>query len=276
MAIPAPRRVAHAPAARPFLPGTLLFFIALAGCQQQKQQSMVDVLPKPSYSGPDLRGQVMPPKPPPVALRPGPAKADKPAPFVAAPPVTPGTPRDWVPVAAPNSWSWIVIHHSATGVGGAARFDRMHREVNHWDELGYHFVVGNGTDTRDGQVEVGSRWPKQKQGAHAKTADNKFNDHGIGICLVGDFDKSRPTAGQMRGLATLVAHLQRTYRIPSSRIIGHGDTKATDCPGRNMKVAEVRRQSAQLLAEAGDVAVPTRAASAMRPSDELLVKAGTR
>ena len=26
-----------------------------------------------------------------------------------------------------------------------------------WDELGYHFVIGNGTDTRDGQVEVGSR-----------------------------------------------------------------------------------------------------------------------
>jgi hypothetical protein len=100
-----------------------------------------------------------------------------------------------MPVGPANQWRWIVVHHSATVSGGAARFDKLHREKG-WDELGYHFVIGNGTDTRDGQIEVGSRWVKQKRGAHTKTADNRFNDYGIGICLVGNFNYDRPTAEQ--------------------------------------------------------------------------------
>jgi len=96
-----------------------------------------------------------------------------------------------------------VVHHSATATGGAVAFDKYHREVNGWDELGYDFVIGNGTDTPDGYVEVGSRWRKQKTGAHCKTADNYFNEHGIGICLVGDFTRTSPTPRQMASLVRL-------------------------------------------------------------------------
>src|SRR5215218_8851342 len=129
-----------------------------------------------------------------------------------------GIPKEWMPQVAANNWNWIVVHHSATAVGGAGRFDKMHRTVQHWDELGYHFVIGNGSDTRDGLIEVGSRWPKQKWGAHAKTPDNQFNERGIGICLVGNFDEARPSEAQMRSLAKLIAFLQKTYRIPTDRI----------------------------------------------------------
>ena len=60
----------------------------------------------------------------------------------------------WVPPVAARPWRWIVVHHSDTTTGGAAAFDKMHREKG-WDELGYDFVIGNGSDTGDGQVEVG-------------------------------------------------------------------------------------------------------------------------
>src|SRR4051812_31599948 len=63
----------------------------------------------------------------------------------------------WVPPTPSRKWTCVVIHHSGTEVGGARRFDRAHRSRG-WDELGYHFVVGNGSDTADGQVEVGPRW----------------------------------------------------------------------------------------------------------------------
>src|SRR5262249_50602205 len=76
-------------------------------------------------------------------------------------------PNDWYPRTASHGWKWIVIHHSDTKVGSAASFDRFHREVRHWEMLGYHFVIGNGTGSRDGQIEVGPRWPIQKIGAHA-------------------------------------------------------------------------------------------------------------
>ncbi len=180
--------------------------------------------------------------------------------------------RDWVATAAPNPWKWIVIHHSATAVGGAVRFDKDHREVRHFDELGYHFVVGNGTDTPDGKVEVGPRWPKQKWGAHAQTPDEQFNRFGIGICLVGNFDQQHPTDAQLRSTARLVAYLMKTYGIPPSHVIGHGDTKPTDCPGRNMHVAVLRRMSVRLLADAGDAVPEEHAIRTAAADGELMFK----
>jgi N-acetyl-anhydromuramyl-L-alanine amidase AmpD len=70
-----------------------------------------------------------------------------------------------------------------------------------------------------------------------------YNDYGIGICLVGDFNVERPTPAQMSSLVRLVAYLMRTYHIPASHVIGHHDVKRTDCPGRYLSVAAVRRMA---------------------------------
>ncbi len=198
---------------------------------------MVASLPKPSFSGPTI--------------------ASAQAPVVAPAPVTGRAtarltgPKDWAPRASARPWRWIVVHHSATPGGGAALFNQMHKSKG-WDEMGYHFVIGNGTNSGNGAVEVGSRWPKQKWGAHAKTSDNRFNEYGIGICLVGNFDLERPTPAQMRSLNQLVAYLMKTYRVPADRVIGHGDTKATDCPGKFISIAQIRRDAVQTLAAAGE------------------------
>jgi hypothetical protein len=246
----------------------LAFIVAAvmtAGCQTAEPASMVESLPAPNFDGPanPAYAPILAPTPPPAPVAPM-------APHRIAPDATAsaGVPRTWIPIAAANDWKWIVIHHSATATGGAAAFDKMHRAKG-WDELGYHFVIGNGTDTGDGQIEVGSRWPKQKWGAHAKTPDNRFNEYGIGICLVGNFDITRPTARQMASLERLVSYLMRTYHIPPDRVLGHSDTKPTDCPGRNMSVALVRRDCERMLAEAGDTVDvdPVRTAAA----DELMV-----
>lgn len=146
-----------------------------------------------------------------------------------------------------RQWRYIVIHHSATAVGGAARFHHTHKYENGWDELGYHFVVGNGSDTPDGYVEVGPRWWKQKHGAHCKTPNNEYNDQGIGICLVGNFEQGYASEAQMRSLEALVARLMRTCHIPLSNIKTHGGiTHKTACPGRHFSLAALKqRLSAQ-------------------------------
>jgi hypothetical protein len=212
--------------------------VAFAGCAEKP---VVQQLPPANFNGP----LVVAPAPAPVKpapVKPAPkvvAQAPKPAPqpaFV--------VPAEWSPKARPNGWKWIVIHHSATPGGGAKAFDRMHKAKG-WDELGYHFVIGNGTDTSDGLVEIGPRWTKQKWGAHAKTADNKYNNYGIGICLVGNFDNERPTKAQVQSVSRLVAFLMKTYNVPAERVIGHGDTKATDCPGKNVHIADIRKVAAQ-------------------------------
>lgn len=141
-----------------------------------------------------------------------------------------------MPAAKSDRWKCIVIHHSASEEGGAERFDEWHRKKG-WDELGYHFVIGNGSDTGDGQVEVGPRWVKQKWGAHCKTDDEYYNQHGIGICLVGNFNNHPPSAKQMQSLARLVAFLSREFQIPASHIYTHGGvTGKTECPGKKFNV----------------------------------------
>ena len=88
----------------------------------------------------------------------------------------------------------------------------------------------------------------QKWGAHTKTANNEYNDYGIGICMVGNFDLTAPSQAQLRSISKLVAHLMKTYRIPASRVLGHGQCKPTDCPGRHTSIARIRQMATQQLA----------------------------
>ena len=148
----------------------------------------------------------------------------------------------WRPDVPERPWRFIVVHHSATPTGSADEFDRMHRAKG-WDELGYHFVIGNGTGSADGEVEVGSRWPKQKHGAHAKVEGHpEYNDVGVGICLVGNFDVTHPSENQMASLARLIRFLTSRYNIPRNHIYGHGQLKPTDCPGRNFDYTDLFRR----------------------------------
>jgi len=142
------------------------------------------------------------------------------------------TPSAWVPKTTERPWRWIVVHHSASDFGSAKIFDHWHRRRG-WDELGYHFVITNGSGGTDGKVEVGSRWVKQKWGAHCKTRGNLHNDYGIGICLVGSFCDQLPSTAQLASLRKLTRFLARRYRISPANVIGHRDAPgaSTRCPG---------------------------------------------
>jgi N-acetylmuramoyl-L-alanine amidase len=198
---------------------------AIAGCQQPLAVS------QPTLQRPQV-----------AAMQPRQSPA-RPHPYQYLQPQQPAR-HPWIPYGQSRGWRWIVIHHSDTATGSAASFDRYHKDVHHWDELGYHFVIGNGTGSGDGQVEVGPRWSKQKTGAHAGVKE--FNEFGIGICLVGDFGATRPTSAQMQSLARLSGWLMSTYRIPPNRIIGHRDAKHTACPGRYMDLAMLRTMAGRM------------------------------
>ena len=153
-------------------------------------------------------------------------------------------PRDWLPPSdLERKWTAIVIHHSGTKNGNAAIFDKWHREGNYWEGVGYDFVIGNGTNSGDGQVEVTFRWREQRTGAHCKTPNNWANEEAVGICLVGNFNDSTPTARQMQSLLKLVRFLQKRYGITKSRIYGHNTTpgaRATACPGKKFPMAKLK------------------------------------
>ncbi len=134
-----------------------------------------------------------------------------------------------------NEWEYVVLHHSATNEGNANNFDRYHREEKKWSHgLAYHFVIGNGNGSGNGEIEVGGRWKKQIHGAH--TANMDLNRISIGICLVGNFEEdNEPTDNQFKSLISLVTYFSKRYNIPKSRIVRHSQVrqKGTACPGKN-------------------------------------------
>jgi N-acetylmuramoyl-L-alanine amidase len=180
------------------------------------------------------------PVPAPPSAPAGPSVRPVAAPSVAPPPPLPeGLPPEVARFSPARDWKVVVLHHSATATGGMAAFHRMH-EARGWDGVGYHFVVGNGTDTPDGALETTFRWREQREGAHAKG----WNDLAIGVCLVGNFEETAPTPAQVRTLTTLLRWLRERFRVPAERVVGHGRLGETLCPGARFPVAEVVAASA--------------------------------
>lgn len=137
-----------------------------------------------------------------------------------------------IPLYPSHRWTYIVVHHTATDEGTAYSIDQLHHKRGFWNGLGYHFLIDNGTDgMEDGQIQVGPRWVKQMDGAHAN-ADG-MNQKGIGIALVGNFSERNVSVKELDSLVFLVKTLQKYYHIPSSRVIGHRNVKGkkTECPG---------------------------------------------
>jgi len=132
-----------------------------------------------------------------------------------------------------NKWKYIIIHHSATDEGSALSFDKYHRSRG-WKNIGYHFVIDNGSHGKqDGQIEVSPRWIKRQDGSHCKAGS--MNCKAIGICLVGNFNTEKVSEKQMSSLVYLVNILKKYYDIPVRNIMGHGQVKGakTECPGNN-------------------------------------------
>jgi hypothetical protein len=199
------------------------------------------------YSTSRPRYEPLPPLPPkPVRTKRvvKPVRTAKPKPVARrSEPVVAG--RGWIPPTRDRKWKWIVLHHSDDLSGNMAKYDDYHRNEKRWEHgCGYHFVIGNGTLSGDGEIELGPRWPRQLHGAHAKTPDNRYNDFGIGICLVGKFNDGagRPSRAQMDSLVRLVRWLKERYDIDLDRVHGHCDCCSTECPGKNFPWAELRRR----------------------------------
>jgi hypothetical protein len=140
------------------------------------------------------------------------------------------------PNKADRPWKYIVLHHSANPEGDLDRIDSEHRKVLGFDGCGYHFVIGNGSGSDDGQIQVARRWANQKHGVHCRNAkDAEIDEYGIGICLVGDLDKEPPTPRQVAAAKSLVAYLSARYAIAPGRVETHSHLAATPtvCPGKH-------------------------------------------
>jgi hypothetical protein len=110
-----------------------------------------------------------------------------------------------------SGWKYVYIHHSLTPSGSAATLGESAYG------LADHFVIGNGDGCGDGEVQVAQRWHRQKPAGRMPTVAS-IDPACISICLIGDFNRARPTQTQMLRLGQLVAALQDRCGIPAANV----------------------------------------------------------
>lgn len=128
---------------------------------------------------------------------------------------------------------WKTVHFSdARATAERIELVRsIHVDRRGWGDLGYHFVID-----RAGRIWEGR--DIRFQGAHVKNN----NQHNIGVMVLGNFDKQRPSGAQLRSLVRTVHHFANRYRIPTHRVHTHQELNPTACPGRMLqpRVASLR------------------------------------
>ncbi len=173
----------------------------------------------------------------------------------------------WKPAVPNRDWTSIVIHHTATDQGSVESIHEAHL-AREWLGIGYHFVIGNGNGMPDGEIAPTFRWREQLHGAHAGAEE--FNQHGIGIALVGNFEKQPPTPAQLASIKRLVAVLKSEYHIDGEHVIGHREVKATACPGKLFPIEQVREVAVSSLSRPARSAKTIHAAKHNAPAAGLI------
>jgi N-acetylmuramoyl-L-alanine amidase len=125
----------------------------------------------------------------------------------------------------------ITVHHDGMRVqtirtsSQAARklenIRRAHVANNGWADIGYHAAI-------DPQGRVWQGRPWHLQGAHVRDQ----NQHNLGILVMGNFQRERPTAAAMNALERLLIDVSGTYHVSARAVFGHRDLAPTACPGK--------------------------------------------
>lgn len=121
-----------------------------------------------------------------------------------------------------NKICLIILHHTASSSATVEGINNDHLKRG-WAGIGYHFLI-----QPDGTIEQGRTI--EYVGSHC--AGN--NTSSIGIALVGDFRKTKPTEEQIKSLNELVKELRQ--KVPTiKRVLNHNDLYKTLCPVINLK-----------------------------------------
>ncbi len=140
----------------------------------------------------------------------------------------------------------LTLHHdgmspftSGSAYAAAARLEAVRRghRSRGWGDIGYHFAI-------DPAGRIWECRPLAWQGAHVKN----HNEHNVGVLMMGNFERQRPTTTQINAARSHLSTLMRAYNIPVTNVRAHREweTARTACPGRylHQPFAALRRDRA--------------------------------
>ena len=127
----------------------------------------------------------------------------------------------------------VILHHSLTKDSGTKSFDaikKYHKEVYGWSDIGYHYIIelyGDSYITFKGRAEA-------TVGAHTQG----HNTGTIGICLVGNFDETKPSADMLKELYRLLDDIASRYG--GIKVSGHNEYSTKTCPGKLFPLKQIK------------------------------------
>lgn len=218
--------------------GLILGALALTGCGGQRTTSLNGgdaALPNPRWhtANPTPPVCIVPPTNPPPAP---PIKGS-----VVIMPRTAWTnsgPRKGI-INEMNGVSRITVHHEGSNFFAAtsqsdvaarlnsvrnAHLDRRARTGERWCDIGYHYIIDPA-----GRVWEGRN--TRYQGAHVQDE----NEHNLGIMVLGNFERQRPTPAAKQALDTFVAMQMQRFSVPINRVRTHKEFGGTACPGSELQ-----------------------------------------
>ncbi len=142
------------------------------------------------------------------------------------------TPPNRARLSSAGRYSRITVHHEGTSPFYATSHTYVARELRtilgshrarRYGDIAYHLVLDY----------TGRVWEARSlsyEGAHV-LSNNSGN---IGILLLGNFERQRPSSAQIAALDELCRVLRSSCGIPRSRIYGHRDLSPSVCPGRQL------------------------------------------
>ena len=133
----------------------------------------------------------------------------------------------------------IIIHHSLTKDNKAVSWDdirKYHKSLG-WRTIGYHYGIELVGD--DYEILVGRMM--NKSGAHCKQWG--MNYRSLGICCIGNFDKSPVPQRQWQLCLALVRSLVDILQLSVDNVYGHNAfANYKTCPGINWSMSEFRSE----------------------------------
>ncbi len=141
----------------------------------------------------------------------------------------------------------IIIHHSLSKDTGSLSWNAIRRfhagkgwmdPAGSGEAVGYHLAVELATDAAGfSHYEMLMGRPFSSPGAHCK--QEGMNRKSLGVCFVGDYDRTPPPEEMLHFAAWRLVALCAAYDIPIDRqhIRGHGELAThKTCPGKAFSV----------------------------------------
>lgn len=133
---------------------------------------------------------------------------------------------------------YIIVHHSLTKDSKTVSWsaiDRYHTKTLGWSDIGYHY----GIELIGTEYEVLAGRMPDVRGAHC--TQEGMNKKSLGVCLVGNFDKTEVPQAMWDKAVDLVKSLCNTHNISHERVLAHNQlAHYKSCPGTKFDMDKFR------------------------------------